>query len=107
MFEQLCTLDKHAGYQDKAFFTYQILIELSHAKLTLGSKFNDANYDEFCELEYPHIGEMREYYGYLDYLKLKSIDKEDLLLIKAKTDFIKEESNLASIDIFDESFNLS
>ena len=38
------------------------------------------------------IGEMREYNGFVDYLKLKKEqEKQDLILIKAKSDFLKEE----------------
>ena len=67
------------------------IFELSLAKL-LHPKQSDLQnlYEEFCDQEYPRIGEMHTFNGFLDYLKLRSTREQELILVKAKDEFIVE-----------------
>ena len=63
------------------------LIELSIAKFC---KKDSSKYKEYLSLEYPRLGEMYSYNGYLDYLRLSQTSEQELMLIHAKSDFIAE-----------------
>eukprot|EP00347_Sterkiella_histriomuscorum_P001764 403370771 len=58
---------------------------------------NLSDYETFCDQEYPKFGDMLSMNGYIDYMNLKQqkgpngLGREDLILIKAREDFIFEE----------------
>jgi hypothetical protein len=65
--EVLCTIDVEAGFQERSIYLLVTLIELSIANFC---KKNTSKYKEYLSLEYPRLGEMYSYNGYLDYLRL-------------------------------------
>ena len=76
---------------ERVFYAYNALIELTVVKLTMkGGDMLLQSYEEFCDNEYHKIGEMKGMRGFWDYLKLRKEGKEELMLVKAKDDFVKE-----------------
>ena len=51
-----------------------------------------ALYEEFCDQEYPRIGEMLGMTGFVDWLRLRETNEQELMLVKAKDDFLTEGS---------------
>ena len=59
LLSQYCQLDKSAGYLERSLYLYQCIIERGLAFMLLPPlKDIDKQYEEYCELEYPRIGEM-------------------------------------------------
>ena len=51
-----------------------------------------ALYEEFCDQEYPRIGEMLGMAGFVDWLRMRETYEQELMLVKAKDDFLAEGS---------------
>lgn len=66
------------------------LFELGVTKLALGRQDLEPLYQEFWEGEYPRMGEMKEYRGFVDWLRLRETKEEEIILVKAKNDFLME-----------------
>ena len=92
---QYCLLELQAGFKERVVSILHSLIEISLAKLMFPKKASEVTtlYEQFCDNEYPRIGEMKQYAGFIDYLRLKETNEEEIILVKAKSDFVREEVN--------------
>ncbi|CDW77845.1 UNKNOWN [Stylonychia lemnae] len=88
------TENKQAGYPERAFKTYQVLIEFKLSRLL---NIETSDYEYFCGKEYPHIGEMLGFNGYPDFIKLAEQGKQDTILENMLPNIIKEDDKIVSI----------
>ncbi|TNV84993.1 hypothetical protein FGO68_gene7792 [Halteria grandinella] len=87
-------LEVSSGYQERAFYIIHSLFEISLASQLypkLSHSILSEGYNEFCENEYPKIGEMSTYKGFIDYLILRETHEQELMLVKAKDELLREE----------------
>jgi hypothetical protein len=51
-----------------------------------------ALYEEFCDQEYPRLGEMLGMAGFVEWLRMRETGEQELMLVRAKDDFVREGS---------------
>lgn len=80
--------EKHSGFRERAVALVHAIYELGLAKV-IGEKGDLLKiYEIFWDNEYPRIGEMVNYRGFIDYLKLRETNEEEIILVMAKDDFL-------------------
>ena len=87
VFYDLGRFERDCGYRERAVYMYQAVIERGLAQV-MGMDVRE--YEGFCDLEYPKIGEMKSFMGFIDYLKLKKNNAQEKILLAVPDDFIKE-----------------
>jgi len=85
-------LEVHSGFRERAVALIHAIYEIGLARI-LGAK-NDLmpTYETYWDNEYPRIGEMQRYRGFIDYLRLRETNEEEIILVRAKDDFLIDES---------------
>jgi hypothetical protein len=95
LLRSLLSLDLQAGFRERLLYTFLSIVELGLAGIIYRNMDRGkmlALYEEFCDQEYPRIGEMLGMAGFVDWLRLRETNEQELMLVKAKDDFLAEGS---------------
>jgi hypothetical protein len=67
-------MEIQAGFRERMSYLILCIIEIGTALLTFKGKYDNKKikdlYEEFCDQEYPKIGEMESISGFVEYVRL-------------------------------------
>ena len=93
LLRSLFSLDLQAGFRERVLYTLLSIVELGLAGLIYKNMDRGkmlAVYEEFCDQEYPRVGEMLGMAGFVEWLRMRETSEQELMLVKAKDDFLRE-----------------
>jgi hypothetical protein len=73
LLRSLLSLDLQAGFRERVLYTLLSILELGLAGIIYKKKGEDllALYEEFCDQEYPRLGEMLGMAGFVEWLRMR------------------------------------
>ena len=74
LLHSLLSLDLQAGFRERVLYTLLSILELGLAGLLYNKKMGGdllALYEEFCDQEYPRLGEMLGMAGFVEWLRMR------------------------------------